>query len=139
MSGRFVGSFSMALLVGVTLLAGPAGAQDEQSAAILSKYNGLWTGDGKLAGVQVSVAGAESAEPVVEMTLPDSDDVIEPECRPEGIVLTCRDSDNRVMRLEPRTDGTLLIWNFDTSTGAVLEGNLARLAAAPAPEAAPAP
>ena len=123
-----------ALLLGMTAISGAALA-NEQSAAVLAKYNGLWVGSDKLSGVQVSVAGAETSEPTVGMTLPDTDDVIEPECRPEGIVLTCRDEDNRVMRLEPRTDGTLLIWNFDTATGAILQGNLTRLAAAP--EAAP--
>jgi hypothetical protein len=118
------------------LLAGTAAAQDEQSAAILAKFNGLWVGEDRLSGVQVSVAGAETSEPTVGMTLPDSEDVIEPECQPEGIVLNCRDSDNRVMRLEPRTDGTMLLWNLDTASGTVIQGTLTRLASAP--EAAPA-
>ena len=136
MSGRFAGSLAGALLVAFGLLAGTAAAQDEQSAAILAKFNGLWVGSDKLSGVQVSVAGAETPDPTVGMTLPDSEDVIEPECHPEGIVLTCRDSDNRVMRLEPRTDGTMLLWNLDTSSGTVLQGTLTRLASAP--EAEPA-
>lgn len=136
MSGRIVGSFAGALLIAMGLLAGTAAAQDEQSAAILAKFNGLWVGEDKLSGVQVSVAGAETSEPTVGMTLPDSEDVIEPECQPEGIVLNCRDSDNRVMRLEPRTDGTMLLWNLDTASGTVIQGTLTRLASAP--EAAPA-
>jgi hypothetical protein len=134
MLNRYLAPSLGALLLGMTAMSGVALA-NEESAAILAKYNGLWVGSDKLSGVQVSVAGAETSEPTVGMTLPDSDDVIEPECRPEGIVLTCRDEDNRVMRLEPRTDGTLLIWNFDTASGAILQGNLTRLAAAP--EAAP--
>jgi hypothetical protein len=132
MFNRYLAPSVGALLLGATALSGAAAAQDAESAAILSKYNGLWVGSDKLSGVQVSLAGAETSEPTVGMTLPDTEDVIEPECRPEGIVLTCRDEDNRVMRLEPRTDGTLLIWNLDTSTGTVLQGTLTRLAAAPA-------
>lgn len=123
---------SLGVLLGMTAIS-VAALANEESAAILAKYNGLWVGSDKLSGVQVSVAGAETNEPTVGMTLPDTDDVIEPECRPEGIVLTCRDEDNRVMRLEPRTDGTLLMWNFDTATGTILQGNLTRLAAAPEP------
>jgi hypothetical protein len=139
MSGRFVGSLAGVLLVALGLLAGTAAAQDEQSAAILAKFNGLWVGADKLSGVQVSVAGAETSDPTVGMTLPDSEDVIEPECQPEGIVLNCRDSDNRVMRLEPRTDGTMLLWNLDTSSGTVLQGTLTRLASAPEAEPAAEP
>lgn len=132
---RLRAAFAMAAML-VVAVATPVLAQDEQSVAVLSKFNGLWVGADKLSGVQVSLAGAETASPAVGMTLPDSEDVIEPECRPEGIVLTCRDEDNRVMRLEPRTDGTLLIWNLDTSTGNVLQGTLTRLASAPAAEPA---
>ena len=44
MSGRFAGSLARALLVAFGLLAGTAAAQDEQSAAILAKFNGLWVG-----------------------------------------------------------------------------------------------
>ena len=134
---RLRAAFAMAAML-VVAVATPVLAQDEQSVAVLSKFNGLWVGADKLSGVQVSLAGAETASPAVGMTLPVSEDVIEPECRPEGIVLTCRDEDNRVMRLEPRTDGTLLIWNLDTSTGNVLQGTLTRLASAPAAEAAAA-
>jgi hypothetical protein len=127
------------LVLGIGSLAGGAAAQEGQSAAILVKFNGLWVGGDKLSGVQVSLAGAETSDPTVGMTLPDSEDVIEPECHPEGIVLNCRDSDNRVMRLEPRTDGTLQFWNLDTEHGTVLQGSLTRLAAAPEPEPEAAP
>jgi len=139
MSERIGAALALAAALVVMPLAGTAVAQEEQSAVVLSKFNGLWVGADKLSGVQVSLAGAETASPTVGMTLPDSEDVIEPECRPEGIVLTCSDEDNRVMRLEPRTDGTLLIWNLDTSTGNVLQGTLTRLAAAPAAEPAAEP
>ncbi|MEX1110070.1 MAG: hypothetical protein WEC00_14255 [Dongiaceae bacterium] len=137
MSGRRVGWVAGALLIAIGLLDGPAAAQDEESAAVLAKFNGLWTGEDKLSGVQVSVIGAETSEPAVSAILPDDDDSIEQDCQSEGIVLNCIDSDNWVMRLEPRTDGTIKFFHLNTSSGTVLQGTLTRLAAAP--EATPTP
>lgn len=117
-------SFGVFLIL-MSLSAAGAAAADEQSSAILAKFNGLWVGSDKLAGAQVSLARAETDEPSVGMTLPGIDDILEPECHPQGIVLNCQ-GDGRVTRLEPRTDGTLMLWSLDTSTGRTIEGSLTR-------------
>lgn len=123
-----VASGAGTFLILASLVAAGAAA-DEQSSAILAKFNGLWVGTDKLAGAQVSLAEAETDEPSVGMTLPGIDDILEPECHPQGIVLNCQ-GDGRVTRLEPRTDGTLMLWSLDASTGTTIEGFLSRESAA---------